>query len=178
MRKFLMTLPSVLVLAGGCAQLAPRGGQSESARIQGQVQDLRIEVQRLEERVDGMATAQDLIQQDLTAIKAASGRKDDKAIQDRLTAIETRLQDAEKEKQALKAEVIDDLTKRMNSLLSAQAPAQAARTESGYEHVVKAGESLSKIAATYKSSVSAIVRANNLKDANSIRAGQKLFIPE
>ena len=48
----------------------------------------------------------------------------------------------------------------------------------GYEHVVQSGETISTIAQAYGVSVAAILRENNLRDANIIREGQKLFIPK
>jgi lipoprotein-anchoring transpeptidase ErfK/SrfK len=44
-------------------------------------------------------------------------------------------------------------------------------------HVVQPGENLSKIAAQYKTTVQAIIGANNLTNPNVITAGQKLRIP-
>jgi LysM repeat protein len=44
-------------------------------------------------------------------------------------------------------------------------------------HVVAAGENLTRIAAFYGVTVAAIVEANGLTDANSIRVGQALIIP-
>jgi LysM repeat protein len=49
---------------------------------------------------------------------------------------------------------------------------------SGYEHVVKVGETLSQIAAAYKVKAQAIIDANNITNPNTVRPGQKLFIPE
>lgn len=48
---------------------------------------------------------------------------------------------------------------------------------SGRTHVVKSGETLGGIAADYGTTVSAIVRLNGLRDANTIRTGQRLKIP-
>jgi membrane-bound lytic murein transglycosylase D len=44
-------------------------------------------------------------------------------------------------------------------------------------HRVRSGETLSQIAGRYHTSVSAIVRANNLRSANRLRVGQRLRIP-
>ena len=54
--------------------------------------------------------------------------------------------------------------------------------EEGYEHVVEKGQTLWIIAKAYKDqgvkvSVDDIRKANNLKASDSIRVGQKLFIP-
>ena len=45
-------------------------------------------------------------------------------------------------------------------------------------HVVQAGETLSSIATRYGVSVKEVARANRLKDADMLRRGQKLLIPE
>jgi membrane-bound lytic murein transglycosylase D len=44
-------------------------------------------------------------------------------------------------------------------------------------HRVRSGETLSQIAGRYRTSVSAIMRANNLRSANRLRVGQRLRIP-
>lgn len=48
----------------------------------------------------------------------------------------------------------------------------------GVVHIVKKGETLTTIAKSYRVSVPAIKKANNIKDADKIRIGQKLDIPE
>ena len=45
-------------------------------------------------------------------------------------------------------------------------------------HIVQPGDTLSKLAETYKTTVEAIQKANNLKDPNVIVVGQKLVIPK
>ncbi len=47
----------------------------------------------------------------------------------------------------------------------------------GVRHKVKRGESLSEIAARYRVSVSALVRANDIRNPNVIRIGQTLTVP-
>jgi roadblock/LC7 domain-containing protein len=58
----------------------------------------------------------------------------------------------------------------------ASRPAQALK-QSGYNHEVASGQTLSLIAREYKTTVNAIMKANNLQSANNIRVGQTLFIP-
>ncbi len=66
---------------------------------------------------------------------------------------------------------IQDLVKRQESLRKA-APAR------GGQHSVRAGETLTMIAARYGVGVQALMEKNQITDANSIREGQKLAIPE
>jgi membrane-bound lytic murein transglycosylase D len=44
-------------------------------------------------------------------------------------------------------------------------------------HRVRSGETLSTIAGRYRTSVSAIMKANGLRSANRLRIGQRLRIP-
>ena len=46
------------------------------------------------------------------------------------------------------------------------------------EHTVQSGETLSEIASAYGVRMNALIEANGLKDPDSIRVGQTLFIPD
>jgi len=70
------------------------------------------------------------------------------------------------------------LSKKMAEIMHSQVARSTTHFEEGREHIVQPGETLSVIAAAYGVKVNAIVEANNLKNADSIRPGQKLFIPE
>lgn len=56
-------------------------------------------------------------------------------------------------------------------------PAVEEPASSYVEYTVVSGDTLSKIASKFKTSVSAIVLLNNISDPNKIRVGQKLLIP-
>ena len=60
---------------------------------------------------------------------------------------------------------------------SAAKAASKASAVSGDAYVVKPGEALSKIAAAHGVKTKDLMAANNISDANKIRAGQKLVIP-
>ncbi|MDX1449533.1 MAG: LysM peptidoglycan-binding domain-containing protein, partial [Acidimicrobiia bacterium] len=55
--------------------------------------------------------------------------------------------------------------------------AARSRTSSGSTYVVRAGDTLARIAARHGTSIAAIVTANDLSNPNSIRIGQRLTIP-
>lgn len=61
---------------------------------------------------------------------------------------------------------------------AATAPPPGPPTPTPVVHVVRAGESLTLIAAQYGVSVADIVTANNLRDPNAIFVGQQLVIPQ
>jgi LysM repeat protein len=50
--------------------------------------------------------------------------------------------------------------------------------QTGYEHIVATGETLSAIASAYEVSARKIIEANQLADPDNLKIGQKLFIPE
>ena len=81
-------------------------------------------------------------------------------IADQLAAVQTQVQDLAKRQEAARK-------------------AAPARSGGGSEHhTVRAGETLTAIAARYGVSVRALLDRNGLADADSIREGQKLAIPE
>ncbi len=61
--------------------------------------------------------------------------------------------------------------------LAAKKSAKSSRSSRGTVHTVKSGDTLSGLAARHGVSVKQIVAANKLKDAHSLRIGQKLTIP-
>jgi LysM repeat protein len=75
------------------------------------------------------------------------------------------------EKLATVQSQIQNLSKRQDTARKA-APAR------GGQHTVKAGETLITIAARYGIGVQALMEKNQITDANSIRVGQKLALPE
>ena len=73
-------------------------------------------------------------------------------------------------------QIVAELSRKMATVMKSHAP--SAGSEYGREHVVRPGETLSEIASAYGVTLNALVRANGLKNANAIRVGQKIFIPE
>ena len=104
-----------------------------------------------------------------------------------LAALREEVRQLRTERETLKKEVVDELSREIAKLLAAQqtsavpAPRGGSRTsqaqQSGYEHKVQAGQTLSEIAAAYKVPVDKIKRANNMS-SDAIRVGQILFVPD
>ena len=84
--------------------------------------------------------------------------------------------------------IYDDITKKVTSLMKTAGGGGGGRSsgggsgravsQTGIEHVVQPGESLSKIAAAYGVRMNVLVEANGLSDPGNIRVGQKIFIPD
>lgn len=82
--------------------------------------------------------------------------------------------------------IYDDITKKVTSLMKTAGGSGGGRSsgssrsvsQTGIEHVVQPGESLSKIAAAYGVKMNVLVEANGLSDPSNIRVGQKIFVPD
>ena len=164
---------------------APVAVQNDDyAKAMSAIEDLDVRVETLRE---------DLRKANLAAGQVS--REDLRLLQDRLNRIEQQLVDQqaarEREHDALLLKVSDQVNKSMREYLSgnppptraaeppAAAPARgkAPAVERGWEHVVEPGETLSAIAVAYGTTTQSILQANHLQNANSIRVGQKLFVP-
>jgi LysM repeat protein len=174
----LICMICITVLLAGCATLF----ESEPTTAQGETPDEKMA--RLDEQVAGLKMEQARLQQECDALS--------KSIQNMTASNQSQLSDLQHQVQAIDAAresdrkaIIDQLSKRIADMMNGRAASSSGssasssqKTQTGYEHVVKSGETLSAIATAYKTSVASIMKANNLKTANSIRVGQKLFIPE
>lgn len=144
-------------------------------KLAGRIEGVELEVQRLQAELDSRRSGQD------QALAAQT-----QALQGSLAGLEGRLRTLEATRDKDKQELLDRLSAKMADILKASA-APAARPQPsgrraasgvGYEHEVKAGETLSAIATAYGAKMSAILDANGLKNADQLRVGQKLMIPQ
>jgi nucleoid-associated protein YgaU len=167
---------------GGCSTLYDERREA-AMREQSEFEGLRLGVRRLEERVEALAAAQQDLYREIERLQA-SREKSDRDVGAQLSSLEQAVQRADAVRQHLKQEIVDELSKKVATLMSSGgggrtgSGSSGARVERGYEHVVKTGETLSVIAVAYGSTVDAIVKANGLANPDAIRVGQKLFIPE
>ena len=88
------------------------------------------------------------------------------------------------DREAMKKEIVNQISSEVAKLLASQqkaaaaaAASAAAASQSGYEHKVQSGQTLSAIAQAYGVPVEKIKKANGLK-SDVIRVGQTLFIPD
>lgn len=184
-------LSGALALAGtGCVSTQDRDAPPPAT--QADVSYLREEIRRLNARIEASESELGRVQGDVVAAQSSQPAY---ASAGQVQSLETQIEDLQRQIRALdaaratdKQEIYDDISKKIATLLKS-APASAASrgtpaskprtgSQSGIEHVVQAGESLSKIAAAYGVKMDVIVQENGLKSADSIYVGQKLFIPD
>jgi archaellum component FlaC len=68
--------------------------------------------------------------------------------------------------------IVEEVARENERLLSKIKTSQKASYAQGYEHTVQSGETLSDIARQYKTTVKAILDANQLANANALKVGQ------
>lgn len=182
----LSTLSAALLT--GCTTIGtdqPGSGLPDPADV------MQERLTRVEEKLSGIQMEQARLAREIDRIQrgqesAASGAP----TMAQLQALERHIQAVDAAREADRKALYDQLSRRIAEILNATpspAPGPAPSPSPGGgaaaggrsgEHVVKAGETLSRIATQYHTSVPAILKANGLPDANSIRVGQKLAIPK
>ena len=152
--------------------------QDDYRKLEGRLEGIDVEMARLERSVETLRDSQ-------TRDTAAQLQK----MQARLDELEARIARVDAAREKDKKELVDRLSSQIAEIMSRSAASRSVSTtgrrttdrrtsNTGYEHEVKPGESLSAIAAAYGVSVQTILDHNDIKDAHRIRVGQKLFIPE
>ena len=191
MKNIFSLLPLAIGLAvvtTGCVTTQQEGPPPAT---QADVGYLREEIRRLAARLDASDAELGRVQGDVMASRSS---QPDYASSAQVQSVQTQLDDLQRQIRALdaaraqdKKEIYDDISKKIATLLKSSSASSSAASrpskprspsQSGIEHVVQSGESLSKIAAAYGVSMKVIVDENGLSDPGNIRVGQKLFIPD
>ena len=166
MKKTVLTALTATLLLSGCQTYqtqTSRTRQTEDQLIQqenqrhmaGRMETLEMEIGRISRELDNLRQT-----------------------------LDTRCANLERKSEEDKRELVAKLTAQLEKLL-AQTPAPAAPSRStsggnvsGYEHIVRQGETLSTIAKAYNVTAKVIIQSNKIKNPDRLSIGQKLFIPE
>ena len=150
--------------------------QEQNRRLQGRLEGLELEIERLRQQVDLLRSTPN-----------AASLADVQALQTRVAAVDQQLKALDAARERDRQEIISTLTTKITQLVGSSGgsrPKPAATTtrkptgpQEGYEHKVEAGQTLSAIAAAYNVSSKAIIEANGLDRPDQLRVGQTLFIP-
>jgi LysM repeat protein len=170
---------SAAVSLCGCAT----SGQqlAENARLRADLVLLREDLVRAEGRLEGLDLESRRIAKELEETRKTTGQDREAAAETarKIKDIENRIEQAESSRVADKEEIIRQISAKMAELIAKSAASRGkAHAVSGYEHIVKSGETLSQIAEAYNVSSQAIIDENGLQNPNLLREGQKLFIPQ
>jgi LysM repeat protein len=165
----------------------------EDARLAYQQRQAVQEVQRLSSQFDHLQSGMEGLSARMNKLERADGSGDLRA---EIGAIKSELAQLKRRQDAMRQEIVSEISKKMADLMAknrpapasapsrkssarASAPAEEAATgPTGpyYEHTIEPGETLSYIARECNTTVSKIKQYNNMK-SNMLRVGQVLKIP-
>jgi LysM repeat protein len=191
---------SALVFLSGCI-VPPERSDLEAERVRQQNElmrqklerdQIKADVERLREHVAALDVAREEMNRQIELVRLDS-RRGDIEIQQRMAALDAAMKRLEAAQSQMRGAIVDEISRRVAEMLKAQADAavspapvagteaspavQSAKARTPHTHVVKRGESLSKIAEAYGVTPKALMEANGVRDANRVLVGQKLVIP-
>jgi len=178
MKTFLSGVMGVVLLLGsGCVTLVD---QNTVAQQQADMEKLRENVQRIQEKINGLELEQQNLQRDMGSMKGAP--REDMVVRNRLDTLERQVQSLAAARDADRKQIVNQVATIVGSSGGGSSGRSSSGrssggTQSGVEHVVESGQTLSAIAVAYKVSASSIKKANSMK-SDTLRVGQKLFIPK
>jgi len=190
MKNFLQLLPlalGLIIFGTGCVTTQDAGPPPAS---QADVGYLRGEIRRLNARLDATDSEMGRLQGEMMSSRSSQPAT---ASASQLQSVKAEVDDLQRQIRAVdaarakdKKAIYDDLTRKISKLLKRSSSSSSSHSSSrrrtgsqtGIEHEVKAGQTLSQIASAYGVTTKVLVEENGLKNANAIYAGQKLFIPE
>jgi predicted RNase H-like nuclease (RuvC/YqgF family) len=150
--------------------------QASLARQQADYDKMFDDVQRLNEKMNGIQLEQQNLAREMDSLRKSP--REDLVVRNRLDTLDRQVQALSAAREADRKQIVTELSHKVATIVgSGSSSGRSGAAESGYEHVVGAGQSLSSIAAAYKTSVASIKKANNMK-SDVVRVGQKLFIPK
>ena len=151
-----------------------RAAQERQQQMQIAEHRQRMQMQ-LEDADTRLLDSQQQIKELRTELANRPSDEEFRALENRIAAMEQMMQRMELQRAKDREEVIEILSQRMATVMAQQ---QSARIQaSGRSHEVARGETLSAIAAAYRVSSKSIIDANDIRNPDNLRVGQKLIIP-
>ncbi len=180
--RMLALILSTILLSSGCVTSYPDTAATEQARLRTEVSYLNQNLERMQNRLDAVQEEQEQLLREVNRLRETVQR-DQREEQTRFrNEMEQRFAEFERQRETERNHIIEQVTQRIAAHLeqaAARTPAAGAgRTEHGRYHEVRAGETLSEIAAAYNVRANVIVQANDLENPDRLRIGQRLFIPD
>lgn len=187
-KLIIMPCTALLFIGAGCVTMQDSGEATQQRedmlllkedlnRTKGKLETMEMEYQRLVRELDTIQGA------------AINSKGTASTTQARIDELERRLNVLESARAKDRQAIVDQLSGKMADIMGDKPAVKSSSkikptatkagnaTTTGYEHVVKDGDTLSAIATAYKIKTSVIIEANKLQSPFILRVGQKLFIP-
>jgi nucleoid-associated protein YgaU len=172
---FLVILAAITVPPLAWAQYGTDPGAVQDAEME------RRKILRAADQIETMTSQFERLQQEMESLKQdlAALRNENQQLRQALSQAEAQ---RAKERDVLLAEISKQVARPSVPQPVTPDPAPRPATQEGYEYEVRKGDTLWLIAKAYsdaglKVTVQDIREANHLKNTDTLRVGQKLFIP-
>ena len=183
MKTTLLPALAAATLLTGCVAMndepaVPVATQNDIAYLRGEINRQQARIASLEAQIDQLA--QDRYQRESSSTLYASAAQTT-ALQQQIADLQKQLHSLDAARANDRAQIYDDISKKVATIVKSSTPPPSKSkpvSNTGIEHVVQPGESLSKIAAAYGVSMQVIAEVNKIANPANIRSGQKLFIPD
>ncbi len=159
---------------------APRERETRE-RAEGMM--VRDEITRMTGRQENLQTQIDEIWDEIQNMRETERRRSREAfdtLDRQVSDLERQVSRLESARAQDRQEIIDRMTATISELLASSAAAQPASRgrQTGVEHTVRPGETLSEIASAYGVTVRALLQSNSMENPDRIRVGDRIFIPD
>lgn len=180
--NLLVMLP-LLITSGCVTPYAETEAAAGQMRLRNEVSNLRESVERLQNRLEAVQEEQEHQAREHHRLRDNMQRVQNDELAHLRQATDERFNALQQQREKDRQTIIEQVTQRIAGHLEQVterklAATQAERSEYGRYHEVRAGETLSEIAAAYDARVNAIVQANEIENPDRLRIGQRLFIPD
>jgi LysM repeat protein len=175
------------IVGAGCVAVpspeAQRRAQEEALRQRMVQEQVRTEILQSRERVAALETVKEDQARQLDQLRAdlLDTRRAVREMGELLGRMQQAVRNMEVSQGRLRNEVVDEISRKMEEILKEQAakppPPPPVKPVTGYEHVVRKGDTLLKVADAYRVPLSAILQANEMREGDPLPIGKKLFIP-
>ena len=169
--KWIFSLFAIAVLSGCETLQSPQQRRATQTRNDAAVRYTEERIIRLQDRMDSLSQENARLNKEVQQL-----REDVRNYNQGISQLNSSMDALEVKQVREMTQTIAEVEKMLKKMGSQTTPAPGNRGP-GRTHVVERGHTLSAIAVAYKTTVSAIKKANNLT-SDEIYVGQKLFIPE
>lgn len=175
---------AVIIAAPQVQPVPPVGAPSPSPRESFLREQAYAEMQRVTGQIDVLQANLEELAARVSRLESARAEND--ALRAEIAALKASNAELQSRTKSLRSEIVADLTKRLAAIqrdMTPPAPPPAPKPQTSSpavephrEYVVQPGDTLSLIAAAFKTTVPRIKEMNNLK-SDILRIGQKLMLP-
>jgi chromosome segregation ATPase len=164
--------------------------EERARRLQARVDDLEATIQTFQQRFTALAEEMSRLRTELQRVKEASSR--DTGVQENLKHLADKINEVDKNRRSDNEKVLSQLSDLKRSLLEGAAPRSRSSpppappppsgSDKGYEYSIQKNDNLTKIVTALnrqgiKVTSKQVMDANPGVKWNSLRVGQKIFIP-